>query len=100
MPVRRVVANEKVAADRGRVALMRGPIVFCVEGPDVGGGTARELVLADEAPLATEFRDDLLGGVQVVTGTAGEVPFTAIPYCTWANREQGEMAVWLRRNAD
>jgi uncharacterized protein len=109
MPVRRVVANEKVEADRGRVALMRGPLVFCVEGVDVAGGKANNLVLPDDAPLATEFRSDLLGGVQVITGEAEratakdqtadseKVRFTAIPYYAWANRAQGEMAVWLAR---
>jgi DUF1680 family protein len=45
MPVRRVVANEKVEADRGRVALMRGPLVYCVEGADVAGGRVSDLVL-------------------------------------------------------
>jgi DUF1680 family protein len=100
MPVRRVIANEKVEADRGRVALMRGPIVYCVEGTDVEGGKARELILDDKVPLATEFRGDLLGGVQVISGIAGKTPFTAVPYCTWANRTKGEMAVWLARTPD
>ena len=109
MPVRRVVANEQVEADRGRVALMRGPLVYCVEGADVAGGKVSDLVLKDDAPLATEFRSDLLGGVQVITGNAQRagskesaaatamVPFTAIPYYAWAHRGKGEMAVWLAR---
>ena len=108
MPVRRVVANDKVEADRGRVALMRGPLVYCVEGVDVAGGQVLDLVLPDDAPLATEFRSDLLGGVQVITGNAehvegkeeqaGEsVRFVAIPYYAWAHRGKGEMAVWLAR---
>jgi DUF1680 family protein len=103
MPVRRVIADEQVKADRGRVALMRGPIVYCVEGTDVAGGKVADLVLADDSALDTEFRSDLLGGVQVVTGQArhgddeADVPFTAVPYCVWANREKGEMTVWLAR---
>ncbi len=110
MPVRRVVANEKVESDRGRVALMRGPIVYCVEWPDVDAGKVLDLALADDAPLTTEFRKDLLGGVQVIKGTAQRtaklpkeatatkpVSFTAIPYYAWANRGPGEMAVWLKR---
>jgi DUF1680 family protein len=121
MPVRRVVANHEIEADRGRVALMRGPIVYCVEWPDVAGGKVRDLVLPDDKPLATEFRKDLLGGVQVITGSAyrlrnvseaqkeggskripvmEEVTFTAIPYYAWAHRGPGEMAVWLPRIAD
>jgi DUF1680 family protein len=112
MPVRRVVANEQVEADRGRVALMRGPLVYCVEGVDVAGGKVSDLVLPEDAPLATEFRGDLLGGAQVITGDAqrpknkegtatGEpVHFTAIPYYAWANRGKGVMAVWLARTSD
>jgi DUF1680 family protein len=109
MPVRRVVANERVAADRGRVALQRGPIVYCAEWPDNPGGHVRSLVLPDDAPLAAEFRPELLNGVTVITGQAiapetepGVVKphrqaFMAIPYYAWANRGPGEMAVWLQR---
>jgi len=108
MPVRRVVANSAVDADQGRVALQRGPLVFAAEWPDNPGGHVRNLLLADEAPLATEFRPDLLGGVQVIKGRAatlaynerGEVErreqeLTAIPYYAWANRGPGEMVVWI-----
>lgn len=112
MTARRVIANENVAADRGRVALLRGPLVYCVEGLDVEGGRPRELVLPDDAPLTTQFRGDLLGGVEVITGrgeslapkdekpNSGKVSFTAIPYHAWANRGKGEMAVWLARSPD
>ncbi|HSL23947.1 MAG TPA: beta-L-arabinofuranosidase domain-containing protein [Vicinamibacterales bacterium] len=108
MPVRRVVAHENVEADRGRVALQRGPIVFAAEWPDNPGGKVRNIVLPDSAPLTTEFRADLLGGVQVIKGrahglsedAAGKVRRTeqdlfAIPYATWANRGRGQMIVWL-----
>ena len=107
MPVRRVIANEKVVADRGRVALMRGPMVFCVEGVDVAGGKVSDLVLPDDAPLSSEFRSDLLGGVEVITGKAnrgstntGErtVRSPRFPTTSWANRGKGEMAVWLAQS--
>ena len=68
MPVRRIVANERVAANRGRIALQRGPIVYAAEWPDNDGGRVRNLVVDDRQPLASSFRPDLLGGVQVVTG--------------------------------
>lgn len=106
MRVRRVIANEKVVADRGRVALLRGPLVFCVEGVDVEGGKVSDLVLPDDAPLASEFRGDLLGGVEIIRGAAKrvaadqsmtDVAVTAVPYYAWANRGKGEMAVWLPR---
>ncbi len=111
MPVRRVVAHESVEADRGKVALERGPIVYCVEWPDNPGGHVRNLLLPDEAPLGIKFRPDLLRGVQVITGKAmafkvgedketlekAEQDFLAIPYYAWAHRGKGEMAVWLAR---
>jgi uncharacterized protein len=110
MPVRRVVANDLVEADRGRVAIQRGPIVYAAEWPDNPDGHVRNLVLSDDASLASEFRSNLIGGVQVVTGTATALSynqagtlvrqaqaFTAIPYYAWANRGRGEMIVWLPR---
>jgi hypothetical protein len=110
MPVRRVVAHAEVVADRDRVALQRGPIVFAAEWPDNPGGNVRNIVLPDGHPLTSEFRADLLRGVQVVSGRAtrlsldsngvlqkADQPFVAIPYATWANRGRGQMAVWLAR---
>jgi DUF1680 family protein len=109
MPVRRVVANEAVRDDAGRVALVRGPIVYCAEWPD-NGGHALHLALPDDRPLRAEFQPDLLNGVVVVKGEAADVPgdpggcasprsrpFLAIPYYAWAHRGHGEMAVWLPR---
>ena len=108
MPIRRVVAHPSVEADQGRVALQRGPIVFAAEWPDNPGGQVRNLLLADDAILTTEFRAGLLGGVQVVKGSAVALAyddkggvnrrkqeFLAIPYYAWANRGPGEMTVWI-----
>ena len=110
MPVRRVLAHANVEADRDRVALQRGPVVYAAEWPDNPEGKVRNLVMPDTNPLTSEFRSDLLNGVQIVKGRAfglkldekgtvvkTEQPFTAIPYATWANRGRGEMAVWLAR---
>jgi uncharacterized protein len=110
MEVRRVLAHEKVEADAGRVALERGPVVYCAEAVD-NGGRAFNLVLPDDAKLEARSRPDLLGGVTVVTGRAlallpgedgrsvatREQDFVAIPYYAWAHRGEGEMAVWLPR---
>jgi hypothetical protein len=110
MPVRRIVANEQVEADRNRVAFQRGPIVFAAEWVDNANGKVRNIVVPDTARMTTEFKPDLLKGVQVIKGTAfglsldaqgkvikAEQPFMAIPYATWANRGRGQMAVWLAR---
>jgi DUF1680 family protein len=84
MPVRRVVADDRVVDDRGKVALERGPIVYAVEGVD-HGGTVLDLVVPDTVRFGVERRPDLLGGVNVLTGevrdTSGRTrPLTAIPY--------------------
>ena len=71
MRVRRVVANEKVMADIGRVALERGPLVYCVEGADENGHVS-QLSLADDAVMTPERRLSLLGGVTVLRGRAVE----------------------------
>src|SRR5262245_48018909 len=111
MPVRRVAANEQVAADRGRVALQRGPIVYCAEWPDNPGGRVRNLLLPDGAKLVAEFMPGLLNGVTVIKSRSlalsfdakgdvlkNEQDFTAIPYYAWANRGRGEMIVWIPNN--
>jgi len=116
MPVQRIKAHPKVEADLGRAALRRGPLVYCLEATD-NGGHVRNLVLPPETQLAASYRPELLGGVTVIQGQAlalhsapwpeplylssADVPgvdrveFTAIPYFANANRQPGEMRVWI-----
>ena len=102
MPVRRVAANEKVKDDRAKVALQRGPIVYCLEEVD-NGNMVRNLYLPPESELTSIYQGNLLGAVVVVKGRATvrkaekkiAVPFTAVPYYSWNNRGAGQMVVWL-----
>lgn len=113
MPVERVAASPNVEADRGQLALHRGPIVYCVEAADVEADLA-SLYLPRDAELDPEKAPDLLGGVVVLKGTARTAPemdwdrtlyqaapagtpapFRAIPYYAWDNRRSGPMKVWL-----
>ncbi len=110
MPVRRVLANDKVTEDRGKVALQRGPVVYCAEWID-NGGRVTNLILPDDIQLSNELRPGLLNGVAVITGsTRAFVPgengqsvttekqvFIAVPYYAWSHRGTGEMSVWLPR---
>ncbi len=122
MPVRRVACHPYVTENAGRVALTRGPLLYCVEQADNSGLDPRDIVLPADANFTAEFRPDLLGGVVVLRGQAKVVPpdnawthhlyrtalpcsereqgqpveATAIPYYAWANREPGPMQVWLR----
>jgi hypothetical protein len=108
MAVRRVKANRRVQEDHGLVAFERGPLVYCAEWPD-NNGHALNLVVPENAEFNSQWRPDLLNGVQVVTGNVeafgredngGELkqqphPMVAIPYFAWSNRGPGEMAVWI-----
>ncbi len=108
MEIRRVLADERVKADAGRVAVERGPLVYCAEWPD-NGGAVSNLVLEDSTPLTAELRPDIAQGVTAVTGEAtayrleggktvsAKQRLTLIPYYAWAYRGKGEMTVWLAR---
>ncbi len=108
MPVRRVLANALVKEDRGRVALQRGPLIYCAEWTDNNGFTSN-IVLPAASTFTSEYRADLLNGVTVLKTTVPvlnvskngdavntiQQPFMAIPYYAWANRGKGEMQVWF-----
>lgn len=116
MPVLRIKANPMVRENVGKVAIQRGPIVYCIEEAD-NGANLQEIVLPKEAELKVEFDSELLGGVVVITADAERISHTSwgdelykanaqiesypqkikfIPYYAWANRNVGEMAVWVR----
>ncbi|SPF33543.1 hypothetical protein SBA4_1320005 [Candidatus Sulfopaludibacter sp. SbA4] len=107
METRRVVADSRVKEDEGRVALERGPLVYCAEWAD-NGGHALNIIVPDNARLRSEFRPNLLRGVEVITGNVQAVKggrtlpheMVAIPYFAWANRGMGEMQVWLPRSVE
>ncbi len=112
MPIRLVRSHEKVEANRGRVAIQRGPMVYCIEAMDLDAPLDQIFVPVDVA-LTAAHRPDLLGGVTVIRGTALVAPeaeedhasepkrveFTAIPYYAWDHRDPGAMMVWIPTHA-
>ncbi len=95
MPVRRIEANPRVEADRNRVAIQRGPLVYCFEQVDNPGGVPN-IQLPRNAEFTVEHQPDLLGGVTLIKCTARDGrEVTAIPYFAWDHREAGPMAVWV-----
>jgi DUF1680 family protein len=122
MPVRQVESHPYVAENLGRVALLRGPVLYCVEGADNPGLDPRDLYLPAGATFAIDHHPDLLGGVVALRGPARALPpgaawedhlyrparhqpaspegrpieVIAIPYYAWANRGPEPMQVWLR----
>lgn len=115
MQVERMQAHPNVRANCGRVALQRGPLVYCLEEID-NGKNLNDLVLPREGKLDVQFEKNLLGGIAVITGRAKrraldqwenalyktaalkieDQELKAMPYFAWDNREPGEMLVWIR----
>jgi len=116
MPVRKVVADERVKEDKDKIAFQRGPVIYCAEWPDNSSGNVLNLVIKKDAAFTTEFEPSLFDGTQVIktygvhlnltsdgkaeTGlrpasTPGEEPVKLIPYALWNNRGAGQMRVWF-----
>jgi DUF1680 family protein len=108
MEVRRVVANTNVKNDIGKVALQRGPIMYCAEWID-NNGKAANIVIPSNVGFKAEYNSDLLNGIEILKANVPAVlidengenlhtekqNFTAIPYYAWANRGKGEMIIWF-----
>ena len=115
MEVQRLEANPQVAQDRGKLALRRGPLVYCLEQVDQQADLD-QIILPVTARLETRFDPGLLNGVTVISGEGKSVKpsswsdelyrpvaslglaptsLKAIPYYAWANRKQGKMTVWI-----
>ena len=107
MNVRLLAGNPRIEDTHGKIVLLRGPMVYCLEEIDNEGyfDNASEVQLL-RSGLKAEYQDDLLDGVVAISGSASlpskgeEIAITAIPYYAWANREQGQMKVWLPAQVD
>ncbi|MCE9556626.1 MAG: glycoside hydrolase family 127 protein, partial [Planctomycetes bacterium] len=98
MEIQRIEAHPRVKADAGRVAVQRGPVVYCFEAVD-NGGHVKDLVLPRDPKFTAEFRKDLLGGVTVIKGVDRKGrDIMAVPYHVWDHRQAGEMAVWITQD--
>lgn len=112
MPARRVYASARVREDIGKVAIMRGPVVYCLEQPG-NGELLQALCLPRDAVLNETARPDKLGGIVEISAhgkriacsdelysdcapTMEDAELTFIPYYTWANRGENEMSVYVR----
>ena len=115
MPAERLYAHPDVRQDAGRVALRRGPLIYCAEQQDLAGPVSRTR-LPSAAALQVDWQGDLLGGISVIraeamladTATWGDSlyrgtppaeqpsPLMAVPYYIWCNRGPNPMQVWLR----
>lgn len=110
MDVKQVVARGEVSQDQDRVALQRGPVVYCVEGAD-NGNQAWNMIVPEKTTFTTTFKPDLLDGITTIQFESPAVEVaadgtsvattkktvTAIPYYSWCNRGQNAMQIWLPR---
>jgi len=94
---KRMISHPNVTANRGRVAIQRGPLVYCFEQCD-NEVPISQIRLARDPEFKEEFKPDLLGGMMVIKcKNADGRELTAIPYYAWDHREPGAMAVWVRQ---
>lgn len=117
VPILRMKGHPNIRQTAGRVAIQRGPFVYCVEEAD-NGAELHALQISDQSELTSYYDRGLLGGLQVIQANASRIssedwgsdlyrsgaelqarPVTAklIPYFAWANRGEGEMSVWVRQ---
>jgi DUF1680 family protein len=108
METRTVVAHPNVRDNVGKVALQRGPVIYCAEWKD-NEGKASNIIVPNGTAFTAAFKPDVLNGITELTATVPVVKvdaasntistvnqtLTAIPYYAWANRGKGEMTVWF-----
>lgn len=111
-------ANPNVREDIGKVAVVRGPVVYCLEETD-NGSNLPALYLDTDKPLRTSYEERLFGGATVIYADGGRMvtdgwredelyaqketayqpqKLTFVPYAFWGNRAHGEMLVWVKEN--
>lgn len=108
MSVEKIISNEKVVNNKGKVALQFGPLIYCFESPDNSGATSN-LIVPKNTSFTPAYQSSLLNGVMTLQGnglavivdpdkntvTTKAQTITAIPYYSWAHRGKGEMTVWV-----
>ncbi len=109
MPVRTIVADSRIKDDEEKVAVQRGPVIYCAEWPDNNTGNVLNLMLNKDALFTAEYDTSILNGIEIIRTTGfqtkrtmdgkiellGEEPLVLIPYALWNNRGPGQMKVWL-----
>ncbi len=107
MEIRKIKANEKIADDRGKLAVSRGPVVYCAEWID-NNGKARNIMVDSDVVFENSFKPEMIDGIEILEAEGYKVSLDdndrlvkekddllLIPYYAWAHRRIGEMLVWL-----
>lgn len=113
MEVRRIKAHDKVHADEGLLTVERGPVIYCLEGIDMPDRHVFNKYLPEDAAFTCQYEKDKLNGIMELSTVVKELdrdkesgivsekeyPVKLIPYSTWNNRGNAEMAVWIPASA-
>ena len=109
METQKIIANKLVKDDNDRFVFQRGPIVYCLEGPDNRDSTVQNITINKMAVSNASYKPNMLNGIEVITAEGEsskrqlntnallqrQQSVTAIPYYAWANRGASEMTVWI-----
>lgn len=109
MEILRLQSNEKVGENKYKVAFQRGPLMYCLEGPDNKDSSVLNIIVKKDEPVHTAYKPSLLNGIMTLQMKGSstrrqlnsdvliktEQDVVAIPYYAWANRGAGEMEVWI-----
>lgn len=104
MDIKRVKANDNVEDDRDKLAVQRGPLMYCFEGQDQPDSLVLDKFIPTTVKFSEKYEPELLNGVMTLNvvgkkllkdNKLEDVKLTAIPYCTWNNRGADQMAVWM-----
>ena len=107
MDIKRVKANDNVEDDKGKLAIQRGPLMYCFEGQDQADSLVLDKYIPVDVKFTEKYEPDMLNGVMTLNVTGKkmladnkleDVQMKAIPYCTWNNRGTDQMAVWMPSN--
>lgn len=113
MEVQELEANPMVAQDTGKIALRKGPVIYCIESAD-NSGSIFDITISDKPDYRVCRREELLGGIDTIEFEAfrrkpftglyqtkkseyEKITVTAIPYHLWGNRSEGDMEVWINK---
>ena len=108
MNARLIQASDNLKEDAGKLAVERGPLLYCAEGID-NDGKASNILLPSSSTFISDYKNDMLNGISVLKTTAPVIlinkeetgiatvnkTITFIPYYAWANRGEGEMSIWF-----
>ncbi|WP_233878156.1 glycoside hydrolase family 127 protein [Dyadobacter sp. CY323] len=92
MPVRKVLSDKKIKTNQGKLAIERGPVLYCAEGHD-NNGKALTIPISQIDTFTPHYQKDMLGGINLLRSSDSKT--TLIPYYAWANRGANEMTVWF-----